>query len=160
MAEADNRKREYASPRSAGWSKWTKAMVKFEQQGYQRRDAPRLGYYRSDIERFPVDSGGVYEWRAVREGDHKFVVYLGATADLSAEVLVYCKSGGRNVAIQIVFDEALNWNYEMEFRVLAINTEQTRERKRQSLLRDFDYAWNQDPMRQPLFMPAYEPVEN
>lgn len=137
---------------SQEWSNWKKAMVPVVTNGYtQDRGRNQEGFiWKNILEEgtIPSDLCGIYEWRAIRQGQPKRVVYVGSTCTrgrrgpfhrLQNRILGYCSTGNHKTAL---INDALRRGYTLEVRYKVANDEEDAKTQENELLEKYNYAWN------------------
>ena len=135
-----------------GWSPWKKAMVPWPDQNFTEREGNvgyRLRGIGYDVHVIPAYyECGIYEWQARKTGQPDRVVCVGSTCWSKNETLrhrireEYCIEGSRK---RDLINDALNRGYELWFHfkvIVATRGVACAEDHENSLLAQFDYAWN------------------
>ena len=129
------------------WSHWEVAMIPQPHENFRERK-DNVGYRRKGIGNDLIpDECLIYEWQARRAGQTDRVVYVGSTCQKKNESLVdrireeYCIEGSWK---RDLINDALNRGYELWFRYILAETRGVAcaEDHENSLLAQFDYAWN------------------
>ena len=90
---------------------------------------------------------GIYEWRAIQQGQPNRVVYVGSTCTrwghhepLESRILRYCSNGSHKEAL---INDALTKGYTLEVRYKQVGNEPQARKLENELLDMYDYAWNE-----------------
>lgn len=135
-------------PQSQNWSAWKKAMVPLNDGIYtaSRGQNQEGRFIWKNILNLP-ELCGIYEWRAIRQGEPNRVVYVGSTCircgnyePLQSRILGYCSHGDHK---EDLINDALRKGYTLEVRYKQAGNEPQARKLENELLDMYDYAWNE-----------------
>ena len=126
-----------------GWSSWHKGAVPWELQVYEPRGPDQSGFRIKNVNVPNGEACGIYEWRAVNDRQN-VVVYVGSTCraegrPLEDRIQEYLLNGSH---LEEHFNEALDRDYEMEFRTKPARGLRQARAMENELLEEYNYAWN------------------
>ena len=126
-----------------------RAMVPENIQGSENREPLHVGYMWSNIANALGALGnlcGIYEWRAIRDGQPNRVVYVGSTCTrgdgcprLRSRILGYCRHGNHK---KDLINDALRRGYALEVRYKQADNVDDARKQENDLLANYNYAWN------------------
>ena len=136
-------------PQSQNWSGWKKAMVPAkDSENTVSRQQNQEGFI---WEKIQSDSNllelcGIYEWRAIRQGQPNRVIYVGSTCTrrgicekLRSRILGYFNHGNQK---EHLINQALRRGYTLEVRYKKTENENDAKKQENDLLKKYNYAWN------------------